>query len=70
MFEINLNYRDQLVIVDEAKKQNRSILVKKALGSGRLDPIQSMQWFSKLKGISSIILGSTSSKNQVKCNCF
>jgi len=64
MVTCNLNHQKELPVIEAAYKNNKGILIKKALASGHItqggisDPIQaSMDFIFSQKGIGSIIVG-------------
>lgn len=58
MVSLNLDYREEAEVVDNALDRNRGVLIKKALGSGHSnDPGKSLQYAVNYPGVSSVIVG-------------
>lgn len=60
MVTLNLNYLEDIPVIQEAYKLNKGVLIKKSLGSGYLPVKQSMDLIFKnpqILGIHSVILG-------------
>lgn len=56
----NLNYRDEVPVIEAAAAQGKGVLIKKALQSGHIDRqgvAASMEYIFSLPGVSSIIVG-------------
>jgi aryl-alcohol dehydrogenase-like predicted oxidoreductase len=67
MCTLNLNYKDELPVIEAAEKLNKGVLIKKALSSGHVsnkDAIkQTFDYIFSKPGISSIVVGSINPKN-------
>lgn len=57
MVEYNRTYLNDLPIINEAAKQNKGVLIKKALGSGYLLPKDNINFILNTQGVHSIIIG-------------
>ena len=56
MITFNETYRDEAIVMQYAKEKQKSIFIKKALGSGHL-PAASLQTVFQAPGTTSVILG-------------
>ena len=69
MCTLNLNYKDELPVIELAAKLNKGALVKKALSSGHItnqDAItQSFSYIFSYPGVSSIVVGTINPKNLI-----
>lgn len=57
MVTYNPQHTEELPVIIEAHKQNKGILIKKALGSGHLPAEQAIKYILGTQGVSGIILG-------------
>lgn len=57
MISLNSDNLSELAVIAYAEEQHKGIFVKKALGSGHLNPQHSLKLVSQEKGVSSIIIG-------------
>jgi aryl-alcohol dehydrogenase-like predicted oxidoreductase len=60
MVTLNSTQREDLVVVEAARARGAGVLVKKALGSGHLDAAGSLRWVLAQPGVSSALVGTTS----------
>ena len=57
MVTYNLENQTDKPVIDYACQNNKGILIKKALGSGYLQPEAALEYVLECKGVTSIILG-------------
>lgn len=57
MITYNPSYTDERIVLDAAKAAHKGIFIKKAFGSGHLNPSQCLPFILAHEGVSSIILG-------------
>lgn len=70
----NLDYQDEQAVIEQAAKTNKSIFIKKALGSGHLalnnpntDPVQAnFDFIYQNPAVASIIIGTINPKHLIK----
>jgi aryl-alcohol dehydrogenase-like predicted oxidoreductase len=60
MVTYNPNYTDEKPVLDFAAKHNKGIFIKKAFGSGHLNPADCLPFILAHAGVSSVILGTIS----------
>lgn len=66
MVELNPDSTEHLEVVREAGRRSVGVLVKKGLGSGRIDPARALPWLAEVPEISSIVIGSLSPVNMAR----
>ena len=67
MVTYNIENQSEKPVIDYAHKNNKGILIKKALGSGYLQPEAALEYILECSGVTSIILG-TINPNHLRYN--